>query len=140
MSVLSFIGQIFKPAAELIDNLHTSDHERLTAKATMLQLQVEFLEEALNYEKAQLEAKSRIIEAEAKSEHWLTSTWRPITMLIFVAATTAHWFGFTPELPQETVDQMFTLIQIGVGGYLTGRSVEKVTPAIVRAFKEREKA
>ena len=28
MGILEFIGGIFKPAADLIDNVHTSDEER----------------------------------------------------------------------------------------------------------------
>lgn len=140
MSILSFVGQIFKPAAELIDSIHTSDDERLQAKATMLQMQASFLVEALAYEKAQLEAQAGIVRAEAQSTHWLTANWRPLTMLSFVFATLAYWFGLTPALPKESVDAMFTLVQIGVGGYVVGRSVEKVIPPSIRAFKEKEKA
>lgn len=140
MSILSFVGQIFKPAADLIDSLHTSDDERLQAKSTMLQMQAAFLVEALGYEKAQLEAQAGIVRAEAQSTHWLTANWRPITMLSFVAATLAYWFGLTPDLPPESVEAMFTLVQIGVGGYVVGRSVEKVVPPAIRAFKEKEKA
>ena len=29
MGIFDFIGSIFKPAADLVDNLHTSDEERL---------------------------------------------------------------------------------------------------------------
>ena len=67
MNLFQLIGQIFKPAAELIDNLHTSEEEKLAQKAVLLELQSKFLVEALNYEQAQMEAKSRIIEAEVSS-------------------------------------------------------------------------
>ena len=36
MNILSFIGEIFKPAAKLIDDLHTSDEEKLTLKINLL--------------------------------------------------------------------------------------------------------
>jgi hypothetical protein len=36
VNLFQIIGQIFKPATELIDNLHTSDEERLTLKAQNL--------------------------------------------------------------------------------------------------------
>ncbi len=141
MNVLNLIGQMFKPATEPIDNLHTSEEEKLQQKAILLQLQTDFLLEGLKYEQEQMKAKAAIIQSEAKAESWITRSWRPITMLSFVAATMAYWFGLTPdELPPAAVDNMFTLVQIGVGGYVTGRSLEKVVPVAVSAFKKKEEA
>ena len=39
-------------------------------------------------------AAADIIKAEAESKHWLTSNWRPITMLVFVVLIVARWFGW----------------------------------------------
>ena len=47
MNVLGLIGQIFKPAMEMIDNVHTSTEEKLQQKAQLLELQTAFLVEAL---------------------------------------------------------------------------------------------
>ncbi len=139
MNLLSLVGDIFKPAAELIDNLHTSTEEKLEAKANMMQVQTMFLTHALDFESKALESKARIIEAEAKSEHWVTATWRPVTMLAFVAAILAYWFGLTPEsVPEEAVMAMFSLVKIGLGGYVVGRSAEKIVPGVVAAFKKKE--
>lgn len=139
MNVLSLIGQIFKPAMDMIDNVHTSTEEKLQQKAQLLQLQSDFLIQGLNYEQEQLKAKAEIITAEAKSEHWITATWRPITMLAFVAAILAYWFGLTPDtIPPDAIDEMFLLVQIGLGGYVVGRSAEKIVPGMVDAFKKKE--
>ena len=46
MNWFSLVGSIFKPAAELIDNLHTSDEERLKIKQAMFELQVEAFNKA----------------------------------------------------------------------------------------------
>jgi uncharacterized membrane protein len=140
INLLSFIGEIFGPAADLVDNLHTSKEEKLILKQSMLGIQVGFLEKAVDMEMATLKAKSEIITAEAKSEHWVTATWRPITMLAFVASVMAYWFGLTPDdLPQESVDSMFTLVQLGLGGYVVGRSAEKIVPGIMDSFRKKEK-
>jgi len=140
MSILSFVGQVFKPAADLIDNLHTSDDERLEKKAMLLQIQTDFLTKALEQEQEQLDAKSKIIQAEAQSEGMLARNWRPATMLVFVGLTAAYWFGLTPEgLEEDRVEDMFTLIQIGIGGYIGGRSVEKTAKTVMEALKGREK-
>lgn len=136
MNVLELIGGIFKPAAELIDNLHTSTEEKLQQKAQLLDLQTSFLTEALSYEQEQLKAKAAIITAEAQSPHFLTATWRPITMLTFLVLVVCDQFGL---LAFRLSTEAWTLLQIGLGGYVVGRSVEKVVPAATRALKEKEK-
>lgn len=139
MNLLSFVGEIFKPAAELVDNMHTSTEEKLQMKAVMLEQQIGMLEYALDYEQKQLETRASIIEAEAKSDSWITRSWRPITMLSFVGAILAYWFGLTPDtIPPEAINDMFTLVQLGLGGYVVGRSAEKVAPGIIKAMKKKE--
>ena len=135
MNVLGLIGQIFKPAMDMIDNVHTSTEEKLEQKAKLLDLQVGFMERGLEYELAQLEAKSRIIEAEAKSGNVLTSSWRPVTMLTFLALVVCDQFGL---LTFRLAEDAWTLLQIGLGGYVVGRSVEKVVPAMTKAMKKKE--
>ena len=136
MNVLGLIGQIFKPAMEMIDNVHTSTEEKLEQKAKLLDIQVSFMEQGLQYELAQLEARSAIITAEAKSDHFLTATWRPITMLTFLALVVCDQFGF---LTFRLAEDAWTLLQLGLGGYVVGRSVEKVVPAMTAAMKKKEK-
>ena len=135
MNVLGLIGQIFKPAMDMIDNVHTSTEEKLEQKAKLLDLQVNFMQEGLQYELAQLEAKAAIITAEAKSEHFLTATWRPITMLTFLALVVCDQFGL---LTFRLAEDAWTLLQLGLGGYVVGRSVEKVVPAMTDELKKKE--
>ena len=60
-------------------------------------------------------------------------------MLAFVAAILAYWFGLTPDtLPPDAINEMFLLVQIGLGGYVVGRSAEKIVPGMVEAFKKKE--
>ena len=48
-------------------------------------------------------------------------------MLWFAGLVGAHWLGFTPEnLSQDTVNHLLTIVQVGVGGYVIGRSGEKI--------------
>jgi hypothetical protein len=52
-------------------------------------------------------------------------------MLWFAGLVGAYWFGWTPpNLPEARVADLFTLVQIGVGGYIGGRSVEKTARII----------
>ena len=96
MNILSLIGQIFKPAMEMIDNVHTSTEEKLQQKAQLLELQTTFLVQALDYEQEQLKSKTAIILAEANSASWIARNWRPITMLTFLALVVFDSFGWLP--------------------------------------------
>jgi hypothetical protein len=136
VNIIGLIRDIFKPAVELVDELHTSDEERLKQKAKTLGTYVDALEAGLAYEESNLKARADIVEAEAKSEHWLTSTWRPITMLTFVALVVADQTGV---LAFRLADQAWTLLQIGLGGYVVGRSAEKIGPSIIEALKGPDK-
>lgn len=135
MNVFQMIGQIFKPAMQMIDEVHTSTEEKLTRKAELLAIQVNFLDQALAYEQEQLKAKTAIIMAEANSQSWLARNWRPITMLTFLALVCADAFGY---LPFRLADDAWTLLQLGLGGYVVGRSAEKVTSGIATALKKKE--
>lgn len=53
---------------------------------------------------------------------WLTATWRPVTMLVFVALIVVAQLGLTPPVPEP----MWPLLQLGLGGYVLGRSAEKI--------------
>jgi len=133
IGVTDLIAGIFKPAAELIDELHTSEEERLKAKGHLLDVQAAAMQKVFDYESGLIEAKGKIVHAEASSKHWLTANWRPITMLTFLGLVVARWFGFSAEgLTQEDYDALYNLISIGVGGYIIGRSGEKIAETMRR--------
>lgn len=75
----------------------------------------------------ELENAVQIILAEANGESWLQRNWRPILMLWFAGLVGAHWLGFTPEnLSEDTVLALLDIVQVGIGGYVLGRSGEKM--------------
>ena len=82
-------------------------------------------------------AAAEIIQAEASSKHWLASNWRPLTMLIFVGLIVARWFGWAaPELSEAEYIKLWSIVEFGLGGYVVGRSVEKVAPSLVQALRK----
>ncbi len=81
------------------------------------------------YEQATLEAKAKIIHAEASSKHWLTANWRPITMLTFLVLVVGDSLGF---LPNDLNEEAWFLLEIGLGGYVVGRSGEKIAETLKR--------
>jgi len=123
VNILSFIGEIFKPAAKLIDDLHTSDEEKLTLKNKLTVIQNEMHSKVIDYETKLLASQSSIIIAEASGQSWMQSSWRPLTMLTFLGLVVFDSFGW---LANPLATEAWTLLQIGLGGYVTGRSIEKV--------------
>ena len=82
-------------------------------------------------EQTRLEVRGQAVQAEATGESWLQRNWRPSTMIWFSFLVGAYWFGYTPEnLSEEAVLSLFGLIKLGIGGYVIGRSAEKITKEI----------
>ena len=130
---LGFLSSLIKPVTEMVDNLHTSDEERLEAKAVLLQLQTGLMSQTLAYEQRLVESQASVLLAEATSSSWLTRTWRPITMLSFVFLILYSQFT-----GMEIPDDLWVVLKIGLGGYLGGRSVEKSVGAITEVMKRKE--
>ena len=86
----------------------------------------------------QIEASaSQIILAEAKSESWIASSWRPILMFNITLIVSVNYLIF-PLIEVATgsklmillPDELWTLLTVGVGGYVVGRSGEKVAKSL----------
>lgn len=124
---------LVEPVTEMVDKIHTSDDERLQAKATIYGLQAQLTETLIDYETRLLEAQSKVIVAEAQGQSWLQRSWRPITMLVFLALVVLDTLGLTAFRLSE---EAWTLLQIGLGGYVVGRSVEKTAPSLIQAMRK----
>ena len=127
LGVTDLIAGIFKPAAELVDKLHTSDDERLKAKGHLLDVQASAMQRVFDYETSRIEGQQKIVAAEAQSEHFIVAAWRPITMLTFLALAVGDTVGlFATPLR----DEAWALLQLGIGGYVVGRSGEKIAKVV----------
>lgn len=126
------------PVTKLVDDLFTSDEERQivtnelkrienTAQSKVLELEGKVVE----LQGQVLAAQSQIITAEANGESWLQRNWRPITMLTFLILICLDSFGV---LAFRLSEQAWDLLQLGIGGYVIGRSVEKAAPGVKHAL------
>ena len=113
--ITAAIKGFFQPVADLIDNLHTSEEEKALAKAKLVAAEAQVIS-----------AATSAVVAEAKSDSWLTRSWRPITMLVFLGLATGDSLGL---LPNALAPEAWELLKIGLGGYVIGRSGEKVAKA-----------
>jgi hypothetical protein len=95
------------------------------------QAKIQLITMLQNGELQELAARTGIIQAEAASEHWLAATWRPILMLTFGGLIVARWFGWAaPNLSEAEYLKLWSIVELGIGGYVIGRSGEKVLPQI----------
>ena len=124
--ILKFFGSsVIGDIGKIIDDLFTSDEERDAAKNKILQV---LKEKELELQKMQTD----IIIAEAKG-NWLQRSWRPILMLSFGFIVIYNKFisQLSPYLITPVLEPDFwTLLQIGIGGYVVGRSAEKIAGKI----------
>lgn len=78
---------------------------------------------------------ANIVKAEASSSNWLTAAWRPITMLVFVGLICARIFGWTSaHVPDDEYLELWSLVKLGLGGYVIGRTVEKTAGPVLGAI------
>jgi len=116
MSLLSVIDIGFK----LIDKILPDEEAKIKAKTELLKVQKDG-------DLEQLESSMKVIIAEAKGGSWLQRNWRPITMLTSLGLIVARWFGLTPNhIPLEVELYILGFIKIGLGGYIVGRTGEKM--------------
>lgn len=115
-----FGGSVIKDLMSGLDNLFTSKEEKIKAENAIKQVLVQ---KQLELQQMQTD----IIIAEAKG-NWLQRSWRPVLMLAFgfiviYVKFIAPLFGL-PIPPLE--NQFWNLLQLGIGGYVVGRSGEKI--------------
>ena len=116
--------------SRVVGNLFPDPAEKAKAEA-------EAMRQLLSAQSEIQAAASEIVRTEAASQHWLAANWRPLTMLIFVGLIVARWLGYSaPNISEAEVLMLWEIVKIGLGGYVVGRSVEKVAPQIVAALKK----
>jgi len=106
-------------------------------KKQAAEIKAQAAQQILSMEHTELQGAIDIIKLEASGGSWLQTSWRPITMLSFLALLFLYWFGVAPEnLPESTINKLFDLLQIGIGGYIGGRTIEKIAPTIAGALNK----
>ena len=127
---MSFLSKIFSKGAKdiidssgnVIDKISTSDQEKMNAKNELSNIVFDSLNTLQN-------AQKEIILSETKG-NWLQRSWRPLVMLTFTLLIVLGAFIEIPYL--ENNSRFWTLLEIGLGGYVIGRSVEKVSENVTK--------
>lgn len=120
MSLFSFIGSMFGPATTLIDEIVTTEEERLTLKAKLAEIEAKVSVKMMELQQAVIESNAKVAAAEQEHGNWLSKSWRPICSLGMMGILVAMGFGI--------IEYKELMVQIAggfLGIYAIGRSVEK---------------
>ena len=119
------IGSILDFGSTIIDKIWPDAGEREKAKMRLAEL-------AAKGQLAELEGGLKVMLAEMNG-NWLQRSWRPILMLVIVAIVANNYLLypylalFWDDAPQlDLPKQLWSLMELGLGGYVVGRSAEKV--------------
>jgi hypothetical protein len=122
--LLNFLGGgVVKQVGDVIDNLSTSEEERLEAKRKM--------EEVLMQAESQAQEQvTRRWEADMKSDNWLSKNIRPL-ICIFLTAIFVVLSVFDGNIGEFAIQESYipiyqTLLITVYGAYFAGRSIEKI--------------
>jgi len=115
-----FGGNIIKDIGSIVDNVITTDAERIELKAQ--------LAETLNTQLLTLAEMQKEVLTTELSGNWLQRSWRPLIMLAFGAIVCMGAFKQIDYL--EETSRFWDLLELGLGGYVIGRSVEKVAETV----------
>lgn len=123
------ITAVLNVGGKLIDRLFPDQAQKAQANLALLEL-------AQKGELTEFTSRAEIVKAEAASSHWLAANWRPILMLVFGGLIVARWFGWAaPQLSEAEYLKLWSIVEFGLGGYVVGRSAEKIIPAAAAAIK-----
>ena len=116
-------AELVKGVGGVIDDLHTSDEEKLAAEQKIKEL-------VSNYE---VEMEKQITERwkmDMASDSWLSKNIRPLVLVFLVVATVLLIFIDAGAISFNVEDKWTDLLQLVlitvIGAYFGGRSLEKV--------------
>ncbi len=126
------LGNLFSGVSELISRFVADPQAKLAAQQHVADLEYAFRQELLRADENFVQQQAAVIQAEARSDSWLTRSWRPIVMLAFVFLIMWNYVvvplfhGVPVTVPTDCWD----VVKLGIGGYIGARSVEKVTAVV----------
>jgi hypothetical protein len=128
MNILSKIfssgaTELVKGVGEVVDNLHTSQEEKLAAELKIREL-------ISNYEVEMEKTITDRWNADMQSDSWLSKNIRPMTLAFLVISTVLMIFidagTITFKVEEKWTDLLQLVLITVIGAYFGGRSLEKV--------------
>ena len=116
-------AELVKGVGGVIDNLHTSQEEKLEAERKIKEI-------IANHEVEMEKNITSRWEADLKSDSWLSKNVRPLVMIFLIVCTMLLIFidagAINFEVKSSWVDLLQLVLITVIGAYFGGRSLEKV--------------
>ena len=116
-------ADLVKGVGGVIDDLHTSEEERLAAEQKIKEI-------IANYEVEMEKNITNRWQADLKSDSWLSKNVRPMVLIFLIVCTMLLIFIDAGALKFNVKDSYIDLLQMVlitvIGAYFGGRSLEKV--------------
>ena len=132
-------GPLVRAVLDVFERAQAAKMDRAAIEA---ELQRAIAAELTRLAATELEARREVIISELRGESWLQRNWRPIVAL---TAFFSYWFvivaypfllawGWLPPVRfgEAGLQNLFWLTTVAVGGYITGRTLEKISTTIRR--------
>ena len=133
--------QAIAPLAKILFN--TVD-KAVADKDLAAKLKADLQTQMLQSHTQELQAAAKIVEAEAKAG-WFSASWRPLLMYVLIFILIWNYvlgpvilFFFKASITITLPGDVWTLLQIGLGGYVVGRSAESVARTMANKPQPKE--
>ncbi|MDO9187118.1 MAG: 3TM-type holin [Bacteroidia bacterium] len=120
------IGDITGAVGNALDANLTNEEEKLAKKNELTEILTTKISEVISFQ--------RDILVTELNGNGLQRNWRPIVMLAFAFIVVYRYF-IAPVFHLELIDmpeKFWDLLELGLGGYVIGRSVEKVADTVTK--------
>ena len=135
---------VIQAVAPLAKILFNTVDKAVADKDLAAKLKADLQTQMMQSHTQELTAAAKIIEAEAKAG-WFASSWRPLLMYVLIFILIWNYvlgpvilFFFKASITITLPGDVWTLLQIGLGGYVVGRSAESVARTMANKPQPKE--
>ena len=119
---MGVLQNVIREIGDIVNRLSVSSKEKQ-------KIQEEIQSLVYRYKSELVREQSAAVGEEARG-NWLQRSWRPLVMLVFALIVLVGTFTTLPILSDTS--RFWDLLEIGLGGYVVGRSGEKIMQSLTR--------
>lgn len=128
----SSVGEVVEKVVNAVDNLVTSDEEKLSLKNELIKIQVEAQNKKDELDLKYQEQLTERLKADMNSDSWLSKNIRPLTLIFILVmySLLSISSGFNFEVTESYVRLLGEWGMLIMSFYFGGRTIEKMSSII----------
>jgi len=142
-SIIPIIGNVIDSLLGIVSKNTTDKDLALKIKAAVKQAAAE-----INYNEYNdlINTQVKSVVAEEQGKSWLQRNWRPMLMVLFgiiilnnyiIAPYIQALVGAKKAIMLPIPPEMWTLLKLGISGYIVGRSAEKIATTVSKLMNNK---